>query len=182
MNKVVYHGSPIGDLKVIKRHISTHQKNVVYATDNRSVAILFMGRGMGDLDTDLSVNEEGKISLVERRTGVLNHLYNKEGYLYELDGTKFNHYDYLWGPEVVSFEDAPVMSCTKINNILEEIIKLSGEGEINLYTYPNRPSHIPLDNSDLIEKYTRFEEMGIKGALDRLYEIYPDLKKKPKSK
>ena len=67
-------------------------------------------------------------------------------------------------------------------NILEEIIKLSGEGEINLYTYPNRPSHIPLDNSDLIEKYTRFEEMGIKGALDRLYEIYPDLKKKPKSK
>lgn len=25
--------------------------------------------------------------------------------IYELDGSTFNHYDYLWGQEVISFEE-----------------------------------------------------------------------------
>ncbi len=53
-----------------------------------------MGKSKGDLDTRLS-SVNGKPELVERRPGVLEKLYNKEGYLCVLDGTTFNHYDYL---------------------------------------------------------------------------------------
>lgn len=93
MDKIVYHGSPNGNIEVLKSHKSTHQKDCIYATDNVVVALLFMGRGNGDLDKRLS-NVNGKPELVERRPGVLETLYDKEGYLYELDGSTFSHYDY----------------------------------------------------------------------------------------
>lgn len=70
MKSVVYHGSPTGDIKEIKAHISTHGKKCIYATDNKVVAMLFMGSSMGDLDTVLAISE-GLPILVERRSGVL---------------------------------------------------------------------------------------------------------------
>ena len=103
MKKIVYHGSPRGDIEVLKSHKSTHQKDCIYATDNKSVALLYMGRGRGDLDTRLR-SVDKKPEVVERRAGVFDDLYNKEGYLYELDGSIFNHYDYLWSLELISFE------------------------------------------------------------------------------
>ncbi len=33
---------------------------------------------------------------------------------------------------------------------------------------------IPLDNSDLIDKYIIFEKQGIKGAVNKLLQIYPE--------
>lgn len=82
MNKIVYHGSPDGTIELLTAHRSTNQKKCIYATDNKVVALLFMGKGNGDLDTRLS-SVNGKPELVERRPGVLEKLYNKEGYLYE---------------------------------------------------------------------------------------------------
>ena len=41
MKEVVYHGSPRGDIEVLKSHKSTHQKDCIYATDNKAVALLF---------------------------------------------------------------------------------------------------------------------------------------------
>ena len=102
MNSVVYHGSP-DNLEVITSHKSTHQKNCIYATKKLVVALTFMGKGHGDLDTMLS-SHDGHIELVERREGVLDTLYNKDGYIYILDGKTFNSYEYLWREEVISFE------------------------------------------------------------------------------
>lgn len=123
MNKVVYHGSPNGNIESLTTHRSTHQKNCIYATDNKVVAFLFMGKGKGDLDIRLS-SINGKPELVERRAGVLEELYNKEGYLYELDGTTFHHYDYLWSLEVISFDDE-IKPINRIHypNILKTIIE-----------------------------------------------------------
>ena len=33
---------------------------------------------------------------------------------------------------------------------------------------------MPLDNSDLIDKYINFENQGIVGAIDKLLQIYPE--------
>ena len=104
MNKRVYHGSSNGNIEVLASHKSTHQKKCIYASSNKVVALLFMGKGNRDLDTRIS-SVNGKPELVERRKGVLETLYQKEGYLYELDGTTFAHYDYLWSLEVISFEN-----------------------------------------------------------------------------
>lgn len=172
--KIVYHGSPNGNIELLKAHRSTHQKDCIYATDNKVAALLFMGKGNGDLDTIKScVN--GKLELVERRPGILEKLYNKEGYLYELDGTTFNHYDYLWSLEVISFE-SKIKPINKIYypSILNAIIEEEKQGNIIVYRYPNRPKNIPLDNSDLIEKYISFENQGLTGSVSKLLSIYPE--------
>lgn len=174
MNKIVYHGSPNGTIELLTAHRSTHQKSIIYATDNKAVALLFMGKGNGDLDTKKSI-VNGKPELVERRPGLLEKLYNKEGYLYELDGTTFNHYDYLWSVEVISFE-SEIKPINKIYypNILDAIMNEEKEGNIIIYRYPNRPEGMPIDNSDLIEKYISFEEQGLTGSISKLLSIYPE--------
>lgn len=40
---------------------------------------------------------------------------------------------------------------------------------------------MPIDNSDLIEKYIKFERQGLKGSIDRLLEVYPEFKEKVES-
>lgn len=174
MKKIVYHGSPNGDIEVLKARKSTHQKNCIYATDNKVVALLFACKGNGDLDTRIS-NVNGKPELIERRPNVLNTLYNKSGFLYELAGSTFNHYDYLWSLEVISFENE-IKPLNKIYypNILDAIIEEEKKGNLILYRYPNRPLDVPLDNSDLIEKYIKFEEEGLTGAISMLLNIYPE--------
>lgn len=174
MNKIVYHGSSNGNIEVLRAHKSTHQKECIYATDNKVVALLFMEKGNGDLDTRIS-NVNGKPELVERRSGVLERLYNREGYLYELDGTTFKHYDYLWSLEVISFEKE-IKPLKKIYypNVLDAIMDEEKKKNIIIYRYPNRPHDMPLDNSDLIEKYISFEEQGMKGAVTDLLRVYPE--------
>ena len=164
MGEIVYHGSPDGNIEIIKSYVSTHQKKCIYATDNRIIAMLFMNRGMGDLDT-VKIYDNGLPILIERRKGVLEKIYNTSGYIYELDSSSFKHYDYLWEPEVISFESAikPIKK-TYYDNILMTLNEEAKNGNIKIYKYPNRPNCISLDNSDLIDKYINFELNGINGG------------------
>lgn len=178
MEGIVYHGSPRGDLDVLKAKESVHQKTCIYATTSKVVALLFMGKGHGDLDTQIGTRD-GILELVERRPGVLEELYAKEGFLYELDGKTFEHYDYLWSREVISFEqEIKPKRCIHIPNILASIEKEEKTGSLKVYRYPERPNEMPLDNSDLIEKYIKFENSGLKGTLSELLEVYPEFKER----
>ena len=172
---VVYHGSSYGGLKVIKRNVSTHRKFCVYATDNEVVASLFLGRGNGDLNTIIGI-ADGEVYIVERREGVFEKIYNNSGYMYELDDKNFSHYDYLWSPEVISFEDENVISERKIDNVLDRLYEFSDAGKLTMYTYPNRPFDVPFDNSDLIDRYIGFEKKGINGAIEDMLCIYPEFR------
>lgn len=132
-----------------------------------------------------TINNE--LVLVERRPGLLNSKYNKDGYIYSLDGTTFSHYDYLWSKEVISFESSLIpLSKTYYKNILSSLEQEEAKGNIKIYEYPNRPENIPLDNSDLIDKYINFENVGLTGAIKDLLNIYPEfteiVKEKLKSK
>lgn len=178
MENIVYHGSPNPNLKEISAHKSTHQKKCIYATRKLAVALTFMGKENGDLDTVLS-SIDGKIILVERREGVLKSLYNKGGYVYTLDGSTFSSYDYLWKEEVISFEPSiNIINKTYYPNILDALEEEEKKGNITIYKYPNRPEYIPLDNSDLIDKYIKYEQEGITGSIDYLLKIYPEFKDK----
>lgn len=174
MNKVVYHGSPKGNIKELRANMSSHQKKCIYATNNKCVAFMFMGRGNGDLDT-VKLFNDGQPIIIERRPGVFNKLYNKPGYLYELDGSSFEHYSFLWEPEVISFEESIIPTkVTYFDNILDAMYKEQENGTLTVYTYPSRPVNIPLDNSDLIDKYIWFYEQGFEDAIDNLLDIYPE--------
>lgn len=174
MDKKVYHGSLNGNIEKLVAHRSIHQRKCIYATENKVVAYLHMENGRGDLDTRIS-DRNGKVELVERREGVLNNLYNKEGYLYELDGTSFHYYDYLWSLEVISFEEE-IVPINKIYypNVLEAINAEEEKGNIIVYRYPNRPKDMPLDNSDLIDEFVELEANGFNGVIDQLLEVYPE--------
>lgn len=174
MSKIVYHGSNQANIEELKAHKSTHKLSCIYATPNRTVALLHMGRGNGDLDTRV-YHIDGKIELVERRKGILKKLYDRAGYLYELDGSTFKHYDYLWHLEVISFEKTiKPLTKTYYKNILNSLYIESKKGNIIIYEYPNRPQDMPLDNSDLIDKFITFEKNGLKGAIDDLLKVYPE--------
>lgn len=54
--------------------------------------------------------------------------------------------------------------------------KKKKKGNLILYRYPNRPLDVPLDNSDLIEEYIKFEEEGLTGAISMLLNIYPEFR------
>ena len=178
MNDIVYHGSPNPYLTKITANISTHQKKCIYATRKLVVALTFMGKGNGDLDTALS-SVDGNIVLVERREGVLKSLYDKDGYVYVLDGSTFSSYDYLWKEELISFEPSiDIKEKIYYPNILNALIEEEKKGNITIYRYPNKPSYIPMDNSDLINKYIKYEENGHIGSIERLLSLYPEFKDK----
>lgn len=177
MKGIVYHGSVEDNIEVLTPKIGTHRKKCVYASRNKCVALLFANRGNRDLDTMIgTINKE--LMVVERREGVLESLYNRKGYIYELDDATFAHYNYLWSRELISFEEVKVKNKIEVPNILEKLEDEEKKKHIKIYRYPSRPSSIPLDNSDLIAKYKKFEEKGIKGAIDKLLSIYPEFKDK----
>ncbi len=179
MENIVYHGSPNGGIKEFKLDESTHRIKCLYAAENKVIAMLFMARGRGDLDTVIGMNDDGVPYIVERREGVLKELYSREGYLYTIDGSTFRHEDYLWSPEVISTEPSlKPLDCTYYPNVLEALEDEARNGKLVIYEYPNRPKDVPLDNSDLIDKYIRFEENGNRGALDSLLSVYPEFKYK----
>lgn len=174
MEKKVYHGSPSGDITKLIPHKSTHQKECIYATDNKVVSMLYMGN-WNDLDFRLS-SVSGKPELVERRKGLLKKIYDKPGYLYELDGRTFSHYDYLWSLEVISFAKELIpLNKTFYPNVLNGILEEEKKGNIVIFRYPNRPKGMPIDNADLIDKFVEFENRGLKGAIKDLLKVYPEL-------
>lgn len=176
MDSFVYHGSSNGDIIEFKPFKSTHNKKCIYATPNLCAALLFTHHGNRDLDVRIS-SKDGVLELVERREGVLKNLYERPGFVYKLDSTTFKHYDYLWSMEVISFASS-LKPIDKIyyENILKEIEKEEDKGNIMIYRYPTRPSDIPLDNSDLIDKYIKYEKSGLEHATEWLINIYPEFK------
>ena len=173
----VYHGSTIPNLKTIKKHSSTHQKEWVYATPLKELAIMFISTRGGDLYYDLSGNGiDEPITLVERKPGMFKNIYNCEGYIYKLNAENFKAGLTNWSGEVVSDRDEKIISCEHINNIYEELLKLNREKRIKLYLYPNRPEYIPIDNSDLIPKVISWENKGF--GIDEFFRLYPELQER----
>ena len=78
---------------------------------------------------------------------------------------------------MISFETSiEPLSITHIPNILDALEQKEKEGSLKIYRYPERPKNVPLDNSDLIDKYIRFEKQGLTGAIDDLLEVYPEFR------
>lgn len=176
MNNILYHGSPIGNLTVLKPHASTHMNNYVYATTDPAIALIFSVEGHGDLDFDLRM-VDGKIIFTERREGAFVK-YNSSGYLYTLDSANFKNMDNLWEMEVVSENEERILSCEYVSNILKRLEEYAKKGKMIIYRYPTKPDFLPKDDSDLVEKYIGFEKMGHRGAIDNMLFAFPKLRQK----
>ena len=78
-----------------------------------------------------------------------------------------------WSAEVISEKDEKVVSCKYIDNVYNEIINLAKKKKLKLYLYPDRPKHVPIDNSDLIKKVINWKEKGLN--IDNFFKLYPEL-------
>ena len=176
--KYVYHGSNKSDLKVIKPNVSTNMKNWVYATPSLAVATIFLSNKGNDLYYYLggSGTKESPIILVERKKDMFKDIFNVSGIIYKLNSENFLENQTGWSMEVVSNKDEKVVEKYTIDNVYNELIKLDKQGKLKLYLYPNRPNHIPIDNSDLIPKVIRLEKNGFN--IQKFFDIYPELKEK----
>ena len=176
--KYVYHGSNKSNLKVIEPNISTHMKNWVYATPSLAVATIFLSDTGNDLYYYLggSGTKVSPIILVERKKNMFKDIFNVSGTIYKLNGENFLENQTGWSMEVVSNKAEEVVEEYTIDNVYNELISLDKQGKLKLYLYPNRPNHIPIDNSDLIPKIIRWEKNGFN--IQKFFDIYPELKEK----
>lgn len=168
----VYHGSNISNLKVIKRHKSTHKQNWVYATKSEAISTIFLSKKGNDLYYYLG-NDKDKVILVERKKNMFKNIFNTSGSIYKLSGKNFKENMTGWSEEVISNYDENVINEKYIENVYDELIKLDKEKKIKLYLYPDRPSNIPLDNSDLIPKVIKWKQLGFN--IDNFFILYPEL-------
>lgn len=172
MNNYVYHGSSISGLKSLKPSKSTHNKLWVYASKTREAAVIFISNKGSDLYYDLSSNND-LIELTERKEGMFENIFNVSGSIYYLNPDNFIDNQTGWSMEVVSDKEVNIIKEEHIDNVYDEIIKLSNEGRIKLYLYPERPDRIPLDNNDLIPRVKRWEKNGYN--VQKFFDLYPEL-------
>lgn len=172
----VYHGSKISGLKIINPNKSTHQKELVYATLSPCIATIFLSNGGSDLVYVLGGRgtKEKPAYLIERLPGVFDKIFNGSGSIYTLNGDSFEHREGFWNAEVVSDKTQFVIKEEKIENIKEKLKEYEENGLLNIYRYPNRIGSIPLDNSDLIDKYINFYNMGHTKSIEQLLSLYPE--------
>ena len=101
----VYHGSPVRGLTYLEPRRSTHGKNWVYATKNKTIAIIHSQKWNNYIFNE-SYNSEIQLELTERLPNAFEEIYKgKKSYLYYLDSTNF-----LEGQTSFTSE---VGSCTK---------------------------------------------------------------------
>ena len=147
---IYYHGSSTPDLKVLVTNKNGTHGNYGYATSSKDVATIFASRCGDDLVATIYGDGNRNYTLVERIPNAFNYMYSTSGSIYTVDSSYYQDLHTGFN-EVLTTEDVPVLSEEKIDNVWDEISRLSEEGKINLYTYPNRPDSIPLDDSDLID-------------------------------
>ncbi len=150
-HKVLYHGSLAQNLKILKPQKSTHGESWVYATYDPAIAASFIATA-SDFDFTIIINEKGICSFVERYENAFDLYRGVEGSIYQLPAKKFLAYQTTWDAEFVSPEEAPVLKEQIIPDVYEFLKQLEAEGKIHLYYYPDRPSCIPADDSDIVEK------------------------------
>lgn len=172
----VYHGSIHQGLKIIKRNKSTHGKSWVYATLSKAISTIFISHKGSDLYYYLGGDgtENNPVILVERKENMFKNIFNVSGSLYTLNGKNFISGKTGWSAEVVSESDETVLHEEHIDNVFEKLKELNANGELKLYLYPNRPSFLPKDNSDLIPKVIRWGKRGIN--IETFFTLYPELK------
>lgn len=156
----LYHGSKTHGIKKLVPNTSTHGK-YVYATKDINIAIIMSKSCGSDMTYTLKGNKNGTFDLVERIPDAFNKMFNNSFSVYLLSPDGFIDKETGFN-EVMSDKPVDVLFERKYNNLNDEIQKLVNKGLINIYYYPNRPEYIPDDDSDLIEKIIRYDEIGLK--------------------
>jgi len=149
----------------------------VYATKDKGIALTFLQK-WDDFLIDQSIID-GRHILTERLPNIFEEIYKgKGGFLYYLNSTNFLEGQTSFTLEVVSEHREKVLRCEAIDDCYAKLCEMEQTGEIVLNRYPNRPAHMPLDNSDLIKRTKRFMQnsQDKNRLVGYVIQVHPNLK------
>ncbi len=175
----VYHASPIQNLTEIVPHVSTHGQSGVYATDDRIVAAIFLGRLGGDF-TCASGIYQGKPYLCERFAGAFDRRYGSvAGSIYVLPSADFLAGRTSYSKDRVCSRTVKPLEEIKIANAKDYLLRLAAEGKLVMKLHPERFC-IPEDDEDLVQKGVRMYQRGI-NVLEQVEDFHPQLLRRVKA-
>ena len=160
----VYHASPTQNIKVINSHVSTHQKKWIYAKADPDRTVPFLGH-WGDYDLALGScdRSSGVEFIVERYKGAFDKAFKgHSGSIYQLSGKGFS-INPQNATELVYAEAAKVEEEYQISDTAAHLRSLQQKGKYKIYYFPSRPSCVPADDSDIIDKAVRWINIGTFG-------------------
>ncbi len=145
----VYHASRISGLKRIEPRISTHGQAWIYAARDPSTAAMFLGHHHDFILGSGFVGDRPYI--VERFAGAFGRAKSgASGSIYVLPGSSFQAGRTSFREEVVSEITLEPLRETVVPDAAAHLLGLETIGQLEIYRYPNRPGHVPEDDSDLI--------------------------------
>lgn len=159
---VLYHGSN-NLTKVIKPHVSTHGTSEVYATADKKFALCYSGKQWNDFIISQAYYN-GELMLTEIEEGAFDKVFNCSGYLYTVNKDNFTK---LNSREYVCHTQVPVISTTKIDNVLSELKRL----KVKMYRYPDLPPFIK-SRKEYIKKKEEFfngDKQSLKDEISKSY-------------
>lgn len=132
---MLYHGTAIGELSVIKANSKSHVggKMVAYFSADRCYALICC-RSRSENFVTMGLNKDGKQHYYERFPDQLKILYSgKQGFIYLIEeavGFK-NTKGHTWESET----DVPVHRCETVEDVYSEILKEEEKGNIVIHRY-----------------------------------------------
>ncbi|MCP4354219.1 MAG: hypothetical protein GY793_01055 [Proteobacteria bacterium] len=165
--------------------VGTHGKLWVYAAKDIVMSAIFAvnkRKCFGDFSLGIGRNPKtGKPYVCERYIGAFEDAYSGvQASIYILDGSSFKEGLTQWNEEVVSSETAKVKKEIKISNMKDHLNSLHKKEELEIYIYPDRPSWVPKDDQDLIDKAYLFSKTHGKSVWIQFERLHPHLMKKIK--
>lgn len=172
--KYVYHSSKTQGIKTIKPKSSTHNIEWVYAMKKPEYSLMFLGNN-NDLINQISFLD-GTPVITERFRDSLRFAYQgTKGSIYKLSGSNFKENITSFLEEVICEKSCDVITEEKIEDALVEILELEQAGKIQIYHYPDLPSWIPKDKSDLVEKINGWISIKGKSYLSIVEKFHPEI-------
>lgn len=177
---IVYHGSKEHGIKRLKPRKSTHGV-YVYATPEKVLALIFSGRCGDDLTYNIGhydTEKDGPWELVENIPGAFDKMFSNSSSIYSFSDDTFKdiHTGFC---EVVSEIGVDVLNEEYCENVWSGLIKAEEQGLVKIYRYPNKPSCMKSDDSDILDKWRFYKtKMGkhfSKNEFDRLVYLHPNL-------
>jgi hypothetical protein len=178
----VFHSSHHSGLKEIVPNISTHGENWVYATKELPYSALFLATLGGDLTCQIG-SEDHIPTVTERCAGAFKERYaEKSGSIYILSGLDFHAEETGWSQEVIAEKSQDVLEEIVVENVMDFLINLEKNGALRILYYPNRPSRIPMDDEDLVDKCVLFTKDFGESYLEEVERFHPQLLERVKRK
>ena len=136
---ILYHGSPIGNLKELKPFLSEHQKPYIYLASNPVVALLYAVKPVPKPFSFYPYGFDGnKVVYSEYYKDCFNDLYKgKKGFLYECENPQNTKNPTSINCAYTCEKPIKVNNCTIINDLYEKFMEYKENGLFIIKTFEN---------------------------------------------